>query len=348
MQISTIGIDLAKNVFQVHGVDASDKPVLKKQFRRGQVIEFFGKLPPCLVGMEACATSHQWARELKKLGHDVRLMPPSYVKAYVKRGKNDAADAAAICEAVRRPSMRYVPIKSTEQQSALMLHRTRDLLIRQRTQLINAIRAHLAELGLVAQKGREGLQELMRTAADADDEALPSDARFACQAIVAQLQAVQMQIAGLDKRMHQAHRANPASKRLETIPGFGVIVSTAVVATMTDPKAFKTGREFAAWIGLVPRQNSTGGKDRLGSISKQGDRYLRRLLVLGALSVVRRARTRPDKNPWVVAMLGRRPAKVVAVALANKMARIAWAILAKGDTYRAPVHTSSGAIAASA
>jgi len=311
-------------------------------------VEFFGKLPPCLVGMEACATSHQWARELKKLGHDVRLMPPSYVKAYVKRGKNDAADAAAICEAVRRPSMRYVPIKSTEQQSALMLHRTRDLLIRQRTQLINAIRAHLAELGLVAQKGREGLQQLMRTAADADDEALPSDARFACQAIVAQLQAVQMQIAGLDKRMHQAHRANPASKRLETIPGFGVIVSTAVVATMTDPKAFKTGREFAAWIGLVPRQNSTGGKDRLGSISKQGDRYLRRLLVLGALSVVRRARTRPDKNPWVVAMLGRRPAKVVAVALANKMARIAWAILAKGDTYRAPVHTSSGAIAASA
>jgi transposase len=348
MQISTIGIDLAKNVFQVHGVDASDKPVLKKQFRRGQVIEFFGKLPPCLVGMEACATSHQWARELKKLGHDVRLMPPSYVKAYVKRGKNDAADAAAICEAVRRPSMRYVPIKSTEQQSALMLHRTRDLLIRQRTQLINAIRAHLAELGLVAQKGREGLQQLMRTAADADDEALPSDARFACQAIVAQLQAVQMQIAGLDKRMHQAHRANPASKRLETIPGFGVIVSTAVVATMTDPKAFKTGREFAAWIGLVPRQNSTGGKDRLGSISKQGDRYLRRLLVLGALSVVRRARTRPDKYPWVVAMLGRRPAKVVAVALANKMARIAWAILAKGETYRAPVHTSSGAIAASA
>jgi transposase len=348
MQISTIGIDLAKNVFQVHGVDASDKPMLKKQFRRGQVIEFFGKLPPCLVGMEACATSHQWARELKKLGHDVRLMPPSYVKAYVKRGKNDAADAAAICEAVRRPSMRYVPIKSTEQQSALMLHRTRDLLIRQRTQLINAIRAHLAELGLVAQKGREGLQQLMRTAADADDEALPSDARFACQAIVAQLQAVQMQIAGLEKRIHQAHRANPASKRLETIPGFGVIVSTAVVATMTDPKAFKTGREFAAWIGLVPRQNSTGGKDRLGSISKQGDRYLRRLLVLGALSVVRRARTRPDKYSWVVAMLGRRPAKVVAVALANKMARIAWAILAKGETYRAPVHTISGAIAASA
>jgi transposase len=322
----------------VHGVDAADKPVLKKQLRRGQVIEFFAKLPPCLVGMEACATSHQWARELKKLGHEVRLMPASYVKAYVKRGKNDAADAAAICEAVTRPTMRFVPIKSVAQQSALMQHRTRDLLMRQRTQLINAMRAHLAELGLVAQKGHEGLQQLMRTVAEAVDERLPSDARFACQAIAAQLQAVQMQIAGLDKHIHQAHRVNPASKRLEAIPGFGVIVSTAVVATMTDPRAFKTGREFAAWIGLVPRQNSTGGKDRLGSISKQGDRYLRRLLVLGALSVVRSARARPDKYPWVVAMLGRRPTKAVAVALANKMARVAWAILAKDETYRAPAH----------
>ena len=348
MQTSTIGIDLAKNVFQVHGVDAAEKPVLKRQIRRGQMLEFFGKLPPCLIGMEACATSHQWARELRKLGHDVRLMPPSYVKAYVKRGKNDAADAAAICEAVTRPSMRFVPIKSAEQQGSLMLHRTRDLLIRQRTQLINAMRAHLAELGLVAQKGREGLQQLVRTVADAGDERLPSDAGFACQAIVAQLQAVQMQIAGLDKRIHQVHRANPASQRLEAIPGFGVIVSTAVVATMTDPKAFKTGREFAAWIGLVPRQNSTGGKERLGSISKQGDRYLRRLLIVGALAVVRSARARPDKYPWVVAMLGRRPAKVVAVALANKMARVAWAILAKGETYRAPAPTSRGAIVASA
>src|SRR5262245_15341693 len=210
MQISTMGIDIAKNVFQVHGVDAAEKVVLKKQLRRGQVLEFLGKLPRCLVGMEACATSHHWARELRKLGHDVRLMPPSYVKAYVKRSKNDAADAAAICEAVRRPSMRFVPIKSAEQQSALMLHRTRDLLIRQRTQLINAMRAHLAELGLVTQKGREGLRQLMRTVADTDDEVLPSEARFACEAILAQLQLVQMQIAGLDKRIHQAHRANPA------------------------------------------------------------------------------------------------------------------------------------------
>src|SRR6476660_2097712 len=348
MQISTIGIDIAKNVFQVHGVDAAGKPVLKKQLRRGQMLEFFGKLPPCLIGMEACATSHHWARELRKLGHDVRLMPPSYVKAYVKRGKNDATDAEAICEAVTRPSMRFVPIKSAEQQGALMLHRTRDLLIRQRTQLINAMRAHLAELGLVAQTGREGVQQLMRTVAEADNERLPSDARVACKAIIAQLQAVQMQIAGLEKRIHQAHRANPASKRLDAIPGFGVIVSTAVVATMTDPRAFKTGREFAAWIGLVPRQNSTGGKDRLGSISKQGDRYLRRLLVVGAISIVRTARMWPDKYPWLIELLGRRPAKVVAVALANRMARVAWAVLAKGETYRAPTRLSNAAITVAA
>ena len=281
-------------------------------------------------------------------GHDVRLMPPTYVKAYVKRGKNDAADAAAICEAVTRPSMRFVPIKSVEQQSALMLHRTRDLLIRQRTQLINALRAHLAELGLVAAKGHEGLQQLVLAVTQSSDERLPGNARFACQAIIAQLHTVQTQINGLDKRVTLAHRANADSKRLEAIPGFGVILSTAVVATMTDPKAFRTGREFAAWIGLVPRQNSTGGKERLGSISKQGDRYLRRLFVLGAISVVRTALTRPDKYPWVTELLGRRPTKIVAVALANKMARTAWAVLAKGETYRAPIRLGSAAIAAAA
>ena len=347
-EVITIGLDIAKSVFQVHGVDADGAVVIRKRVGRAKVLEYFAKLPPCLVGMEACATAHQWARELKKLGHDTRLMPPTYVKAYVKRGKNDAADAAAICEAVTRPSMRFVPIKSVEQQSALMLHRTRDLLIRQRTQMINALRAHLAELGLVAAKGREGLQQLVTTVTESGDEQLPSDAGFACQAIVAQLLAVQTQVNGLDKRITQAHRANADSKRLDAIPGFGVILSTAVVATMTDPKAFKTGREFAAWIGLVPRQNSTGGKERLGSISKQGDRYLRRLLVVGAISIVRTARMRPDKYPWVIELLARRPAKVVAVALANKMARIAWAVLAKGETYRAPAGSGNAAIAAAA
>jgi transposase len=344
----TIGIDIAKSVFQIRGVDADGTVVIRRRVGRAKVLEFFADLPPCLVGMEACATGHLWARELKKFGHDTRLMPPTYVKAYVKRGKNDAADAAAICEAVTRPSMRFVPIKSVEQQSALMLHRTRDLLIRQRTQLINALRAHLAELGLVAAKGREGLQQLVAAVTNSSDERLPSDAGFACQTIVAQLHAVQTQVNGLDKRITQAHRANADSKRLDAIPGFGVILSTAVVATMTDPKAFKTGREFAAWIGLVPRQHSTGGKERLGSISKQGDRYLRRLLVVGAISIVRTARLRPDKYPWVIELLARRPAKVVAVALANKMARIAWAVLAKGETYRAPARSGNAAIAAAA
>ena len=248
-EVSTIGVDIAKSVFQVHGVDADGTVVIRRRVGRAKILEFFSKLRPCLVGMEACATAHHWARELKKLGHDARLMPPTYVKAYLKRGKNDAADAAAICEAVTRPSMRFVPIKSVEQQSTLMLHRTRDLLIRQRTQLINALRAHLAELGLVAAKGREGLCQLVTVVTECGDERLPSNARFACQAIVGQLHAVQTQISGLDKRISQTHRANP-DKRLDAIPGFGVILSTAVVATMTDPKAFKTGREFAAWIGL--------------------------------------------------------------------------------------------------
>jgi transposase len=347
-EVSTIGVDIAKSVFQIHGVDADGAVVIRRRVSRAKVLEFFAELPPCLVGMEACATAHHWARELKKFGHNTRLMPPTYVKAYVKRGKNDAADAAAICEAVTRPSMRFVPTKSVEQQSALMLHRTRDLLIRQRTQLINALRAHLAELGLVAAKGREGLQQLVPAVTESSDERLPSHARFACQSIIAQLYAAQTQINGFDKRITQVHRANADSKRLDAIPGFGVILSTAVVATMTDPKAFKTGREFAAWIGLVPRQNSTGGKERLGSISKQGDRYLRRLFVVGAISIVRTARMRPDKYPRVVELLGRRPAKVVAVALANKMARVAWAVLAKGETYRTPTRSSNAAIATAA
>ena len=338
-EVSTIGVDIAKSVFQIHGVDADGTVVIRKRVGRARVLEFFADLPPCRVGMEACATAHQWARELKKLGHDARLMPPTYVKAYVKRGKNDAADAAAICEAVTRPSMRFVPIKNVEQQSTLMLHRTRDLLVRQRTQLINALRAHLAELGLVAAKGREGVHQLITVVTECGEEQLPSNARFACQAIVTQLHAAQIEISGLDKRITQIHRLNADSKRLDTIPGFGVLLSTAVVATMTDPKAFKTGREFAAWIGLVPRQNSTGGKERLGSITKQGDRYLRRLLVVGATSVINSARARPHKYPWVIELLGRRPTKVVAVALANKMARVAWAVLAKGEPYRDPTRS---------
>jgi len=335
MQVSTIGIDLAKNVFQIHGVDTAGKVVITKKLRRSQVLSLFEGLPRCLIGIEACATSHHWARELKTLGHDVRLMPASYVKAYVKRNKNDAADAAAICEAVTRPSMRFVPVKTAEQQAVLMLHRTRDLLVRQRTQLINAMRAHLAELGQVAAQGRDGLATLIGMVRD-KERRIPDLARKALHSLLDQLDALSQQIGNIEHHIHAEHRSNDASRRLETIPGIGVIGATAIAAAVPDPMVFTSGREFAAWIGLVPRQSSSGGKERLGSISKQGDRYLRRLLVVGATAVIRHARTHPDKHPWLMQLLARRPPKVVAVALANKMARIAWAVLARGGTYRAP------------
>ena len=336
MQITTMGLDLAKNVFQVHGIDAAENVVVRKQLRRRQMLEFFKALPPCLIGMEACATSHYWARELTKLGHEVRLMPAKDVRAYVKRNKNDAADAEAICEAVRRPTIRFVQVKSAAQQGQLMQHRTRDLLMRQRTQIINALRAHLAELGIIAAQGREGVKELLAIIADKRDEALPLDAQASLLVLAAQLQALQTLIGSIEKRIVAQHRANADSKRLETIPGIGVVGATAIAATVTDPKVFRCGRDFAAWIGLVPRERSTGGKRKLGPISKQGDRYLRRILVVGAHSVLRRAKLHPEKYPWLTRLLARRPFRVVAIALANKMARIAWALLAKGGTYQAP------------
>jgi transposase len=286
--------------------------------------------------MEACATSHHWARELRKLGHEVRLMPAKDVKAYVKRNKNDAADAEAICEAVRRPTMRFVTVKTAEQQGQLMQHRVRDQLMRQRTQLINALRSHMAELGIVAAQGREGLKELLAIVANASDSRLSLHARASLMVLAAQLQACQTLIGTLEKRIIRQHKSSDKSRRLETVPGIGVIGATAIEATVTDPNAFRSGRDFAAWIGLVPRQDSTGGKQKLGRISKQGDQYLRRILVVGAHAVLRRARQHPQKYPWLTALLARRPFKVVAVALANKMARIAWALLAKGGTYQRP------------
>jgi len=336
MQITTIGLDIAKNVFQVHGIDAKEKVVVRKQLRRSKVITFFKAVRPCLIGMEACATAHHWGRELTQLGHEVRLMPARDVKAYVKRNKNDAADAAAICEAVRRPTMRFVRIKSPEQQGQLMQHRTRDLLVRQRTQLINAMRAHLAELGIVAAKGDAGVTELLAIVADKKDTRLPIDARASVIVLATQLEGLGTVIGAIEKRIKSQHRANAASQQVETIPGIGVIGATAIAATVPDPTVFRSGRDFAAWIGLVPRQDSTGGKPKLGAISKQGDRYLRRILIVGAHSVVRRAKENPGKYPWITQLLARRPAKVVAVALANKMARMAWALLAHGGTYRAP------------
>jgi transposase len=341
MKITTIGLDIAKNVFQVHGLDAAEKVVVRKQLRRGQILGFFEALPRCLVGMEACATSHYWARELTKLGHQVRLMPAKDVKAYVKRNKNDAADAEAICEAVRRPTMRFVQIKSVEQQGQLMLHRARDLLMRQRTQLINALRAHMAELGIVAAQGREGVKELVKIIASEQDARLPVDAHTSLVVLAAGLQALQTMIGSIERRIIAQHRSDEASKRLRSIPGIGIVGATAIAATVPDPKVFRSGRDFAAWIGIVPREDSTGGKHKLGPISKRGDQYLRRILVVGAHAVLKRARHQPEKYPWVTRLLERKPFRVVAVAVANKMARVAWALLARGGSYRAPAFAAA-------
>lgn len=343
--VTIIGIDLAKHVFQIHGVDENEKVVMRKQLRRGQMIAFFEQLSPCLIGMEACATAHHWARELTKLGHTVKLMPAKDVKAYVKRNKNDAADAAAICEAVQRPSMRFVSIKTVEQQGRLMQHRARDLLLRQRTQLTNALRSHMAELGIVAPQGREGLNQLLTTLVEGDDPQLPEDASISLTVLAAQLLICQRKIEELEARIKVQHRQNEVSKRLETIPGIGIIGATTIAALVTDPKDFRSGRDFAAWIGLTPREMSTGGKQRLGRISKQGDRYLRRTLFLGAFAVIKYARKNPDRNPWLMQLLARRPVKVVAIALANKIARIAWALLARGGTYQPPKITPPAATA---
>ena len=327
-KITIVGLDLAKTVFQVHAADRDGRPVVRKKLRRGQVLGFFAGLSPCLIGLEACASAHYWARELQALGHEVRLIPPQYVRPFVKTNKNDAADAEAICEAVTRPTMRFAPAKSAEQQSVLMLHRARELLVRQRTMVINALRGHCAELGLIVAQGASKVEELVVIIEDPDDMRLPPLAREALGSLVEQLRSAQVRIKGLEVTLMAWHRSNEASLRLATIPGVGVITATALVATIGDGTQFRSGRQLSAWLGLVPRQHSSGGKDRLGRISKRGDGYIRRLLVHGARTVLRWRRAKPGPRPgWTDRLLTRRPTNVVLVAMANKTARVAWALL---------------------
>ena len=346
-QPTTIGVDLAKTVFQVHGVNRAGKAIVKRKLRRTQVLTFFAGLEPCLIGLEACAGAHFWARELAAFGHEVRIMPPSYVKPYVKRGKTDAADAEAICEAVTRPTMRFVPVKSAERQAALLDHKTRDFLVRQRTQLVNTIRAHLCEFGIVVAKGIHNVDRLLEAAKD-----LPATARPAVDMLADQLRETQEKIDEVTARIEAAQKTDPLAKRLATIPGVGTLTASAIAASCqrhasgVTPEVdnFRSARDYAAWLGLTPQPHSSGGKERLGRISKAGNRYLRRLLYLGAscrrhaFGVTAQISARRCGKPgtdWLWRMLERKPVKVVAVALANRMARVVWALIRSGESYRA-------------
>jgi transposase len=334
MQITVVGLDIAKHVFQAHAADADGRAVAQVKLRRAQVLDYFRGLPPCLVGLEACATAHHWARELIALGHTVRLMPPAYVKAYVTRNKTDAADAEAIAEALTRPTMRFVPVKSVDQQSMLMLHRVRELLVRQRTMLATALRAHLAEFGIIAPQGIHRIEKL---AAQVHDPAVPPPARDALKLLVAQLASTWRQIDEIEKKLVALHRTEAVSRRLASIPGVGPITAMAIASTVPDPTMFRSGREFAAWLGLTPKSHSSGGKDKLGRISKRGDRYIRHLLYIGAGNAIRFAKARAATGEaWIRALQARRPPKVVIIALANKMARIAWALMMRGESFRSP------------
>ena len=335
MEITTIGLDIAKHVFQVHAVDTNGSVIIRKRFTRAQLRALFEQLPPCLVGIEACGTAHYWGRELQALGHDVRLMPAHYVKPYVKRGKNDAADAEAICEAVTRPTMRFVPIKAPETQALALMHRLRTQFVGQRTAMLNALRAGMAEFGILTSQGLGGATEILKITSEGDDR-VPAMIRDAYILLADAIRTVEARLVTLGQQIATSTQFDDTCKRLSTIPGVGPVTSTTIVALAGDVSRFPSGRDFAAWLGLTPRQNSTGGKARLGRITKAGDQTLRTLLVLGAFSVIKRARIDPAKaSPWLVALMSRRPPLVAAVALANKMARIVWSILTRGGTFRA-------------
>ncbi|MEH3116668.1 MAG: IS110 family transposase [Methylorubrum populi] len=337
MEVSTIGLDLAKNVYQVHGADASGAVVFRRQLRRDKVLSFFAGLPPCTVAMEACGGAHHWAREIARVGHTVRLIPAAYVKPFVKRQKNDAADAEAICEAAQRPTMRFVAVKGAEQQASAVVFRARDLLVRQRTQTINALRGHLAEYGYVVAQGPSHVAKLIDRIEDPASD-LPEAARMTLAILVDTLRLLEDRIAQLDAEIARRAREDADVRRLRTIPGVGPITATALVALAPNAGAFAKGRDFAAWLGLTPLQRSTGGKQRLGATSKMGERTLRRLLIIGASAVVRHAARRgAPEGSWLGGMLARKPRMLVTVALANKMARIVWALMARGGHYKAPV-----------
>lgn len=333
VEITTIGLDVAKQIFQVHGVSSDGRVIVNRQLRRSEVLRYFGKLPGCVVGLEACGGSHYWAREITALGHDVRLIPPGYVKPYVKRGKTDAIDAEAICEAVSRPTMRFVPSKTVECQAAQMALKTRDLMVRQRTQTINALRGHLAELGIVAAKGLAKVETLIAIVRDENDERLPTTARKALSLLADQIGDLTERAKALEREIVASVRRDDVARRLTTIPGIGPITAATIQALVPDPTAFTSGRHFAAWIGLTPRSNSSGGKERTGKISKMGNPALRSLLIVGATAVIMHARRGAATSRWLTGLLARRPPKVAAIALANKMARVVWALLAKGGTF---------------
>ena len=332
-EISIVGLDLAKNVFQVHAVDGSGKVVLRRQLRRGAVEKFFAQLSPCTVGIEACGSAHHWARVIGRYGHQVRLMPPAYVKPYVKRNKNDGRDSEGICEAVGRPTMRFVPVKSVEQQATMAVHTARALLVRQRTMTANSLRACLSELGIVAAQGMEGLRQLM-TKLEAPSEDIPEVMRSALLILARHWQALDADERALEQQIAKAARGDRQARRLMEVPGVGPIIASTVLAKVPDAKVFRSGRDFAAWIGLTGRDHGTGGKHRPGRISKQGDRMLRALLISGASAHMRQQKRRGVSDPWLRDLLARRPYKVVMVALAAKTARILWAMLVKGEPYR--------------
>ena len=331
--VTTVGLDLAKHVFQIHAVDADGKIVIAKSLRRKDVLSFFDALPSCVIGLEACGSAHHWARELVKLGHDARLMPPNYVKAYVRRQKNDAADAAAICEAVTRPSMRFVPIRSIDNQAVLMCHKVRELLVSQRTQLINALRGHLAEVGVIASQGPKGAYALAAAILEGDSS-IPLCVRDALAPIIRELKALNDEIAVSDRAILELVKTDANARRLMSVPGIGPLTASAIAASVQDVGAFSGPREFAAFLGLAPRQNSSGGKERLGRVSKMGNRYLRKLLVVGAHAVLFHRKAHQDGlRVWAAKLMETKPFKLVAVAIANKLARIAFAVMRDGSIY---------------